>query len=190
MDVGRFVRRRTELWAWILGPIVLIWLTHAGVLLYHLIAESTLAGLKAHREVVPRMLETRDTVHARLAEFQRVLNSEAGTMAGITAVLDHAEEVSGFAVISWQRETATLPKEKNITAVQVSVIGAGRLDEVSGFLKEVQQPLHLIDVLKADLSTLHGSIYNAHLVFRCYTVTDAEAKASAPSDKAGVHRAG
>jgi hypothetical protein len=188
MDVGRFVRRRTELWAWILGPVMVIWLAHAGVLLYHLMAASTLAGLKAHRDIVPQMLAIRQTVEAQLADFRQVVDSEGEAMAAITRILDGAESESGFAVNSVRREDPGKVR-KGVSAIQVSVIGSGQLHDIIRFLDRVQQPRHLVDVVRADLNVMQGPVYSAKFELRYYAIDESDAKTSRQARK-GVDAAG
>ena len=95
-------------------------------------------------------------------------------MAEITSVLDSAEIESGFVVSSVRSEgTENVKNKKGISAVQVSVIGAGELNEVIRFLDEVQQPRYLVDVARANLNIMAvdpSPIYSARFVFRCYNV--------------------
>ena len=173
MDVGRFARRKTELWLWILSPLVLIWFLHAGSLLYHLVAESTLAGLEAHAAIIPELTDTHRRLDEYLEGFQVLHRGEREAMDEIARVLDRAESASGFVVNSLRAEEAPAPKKKGVRAVDISVIGAGELVEVMRFLDEVQKPRHLVDVASANLNIMAAAknpIYSARFTFRCYDI--------------------
>lgn len=171
MDVGRFIRRKTELWAWLAGPVLVIWLLHAGILLFHLIGESRLAGLEAHADIVPRLAGTLVRVDRHIEAFHRLGDQPAEAMQRATRILDNAEKESGFVINSVRAENPAPAPQGGLKSIQVSVIGTGNLAEIVRFLGIVQQPVYLIDVEKADLNVMareRGTIYSARFLFQCY----------------------
>ena len=173
MDVGRFARRKTELWAWVLGPVLLIWILHAGALLFHLNAEGRLAGLKAHSDIVPRLREAIENAETNLAAVCALPSGQSEAMAAVTRLVDAAEKESGFAVSSVRADEGPKSNLPDVSSLHIIVEGEGAFIDVIEFVDAVQQPGHLIDVYVTNLNVIPrylGTIYSAKFEFRCYNV--------------------
>jgi hypothetical protein len=172
MDSGIFLRTRTRLWCWLLGPLVLMAAAEVPSRLYYTQTARSLEYRQAVLALIPQMEERLRIARATAKCFTALPGTDAEVAEALPQILNEAAKRSGFAVRSLNVENVAQSGVATRT-VRISAQGDGPIAAVIGLFAELQQSkvLSKIETVRIGTAKLPpDALYSADLAVCFYAV--------------------
>ena len=173
MDLGLFRRSKTNLWTWILLPVLLVAVAHYAVAIYCRTVERSLARREALMKVIPRLdaaqAEAEDTVGA----FSPPCAAEEEVSETLRSQLEQMADEAGLEIQSLSIKAAD-DKADALVELRAAITAEGSLRSTVRLLNQVQTGVRLLRLHSAKVHLREnrpGVNYGAELVLSYTVVT-------------------